>query len=67
MTRHASEGGVRTDADGRVLRENGTLIAGLWAAGEVTGGLHGNNQMGGNGLTDALTFGRLAAEAIARN
>ena len=67
MTRHASEGGVRTDADGRVLREDGTPIAGLWAAGEVTGSLHGNNQMGGNGLTDALTFGRLAAEAIARN
>lgn len=67
MTRHASEGGVRTDADGRGLREDDTPIEGLWAAGEVTGGLHGNNQMGGNGLTDALTFGRLAAEAIARN
>lgn len=64
MTRHATEGGIRIDSEARVLRADGSVINGLWAAGEATGGLHGQNQMGGNGLMDALTFGRLAAESV---
>lgn len=64
MTRHATEGGIRIDPQARVLRKDGSVINGLWAAGEATGGLHGQNQMGGNGLMDALTFGRLAAESV---
>lgn len=62
MTRHATEGGIAVTPAGRVLSVDGSVIPGLWAAGEITGGLHGENQMGGNGLADALTFGRLAAE-----
>lgn len=40
------------------------MIPGLWAAGEATGGLHGENQLGGCGLTDAFVFGHAAAESI---
>lgn len=64
MTRHASQGGIRVDEFGRVLNRDAQAIAGLWAAGETTGGLHGENQMGGNGLSEAFTFGRLVAEKI---
>ena len=40
-------------------------IAGLFAAGEVTGGVHGNFRLGGNGLTDAFVFGRVAGRSAA--
>ena len=40
-------------------------IAGLYAAGEVTGGVHGNFRLGGNGLTDAFVFGRKAGQSVA--
>lgn len=64
MSRHATSGGVATSPFGRVLRKDGGVLEGLWAAGETVGGIHGLNQMGGNGLADAITFGRLAAEDI---
>ena len=44
----------------RVLRADGTAIEGLWAAGEVTGGIHGGNRLGGNAIADIFTFGRIA-------
>ncbi|WP_297609162.1 FAD-dependent oxidoreductase [uncultured Sutterella sp.] len=66
MTRHACQGGIRVDAWSRVLRPDGSVIPGLYAAGEAAGSLHGDNQMGGNGLSDCLTFGRLAGADIAR-
>jgi succinate dehydrogenase/fumarate reductase flavoprotein subunit len=57
---HHTMGGTRIDADGA------TSLPGLFAAGEVTGGLHGANRMGGNALTETLVFGARAGEAAAR-
>ena len=57
---HHTMGGVCVDVDTHVLREDGSKIDGLYAAGEVTGGLHGSNRLGGNAITDCLTNGRIA-------
>lgn len=61
---HTSLGGLVIDTKCRVLRADGTPIPGLFAAGEVTGGVHGLNRIGGNAGTETLVFGRIAgAEA----
>lgn len=57
---HHTMGGLLIDTDTRVLKDDGTPISGLYAAGEVTGGIHGSNRLGGNATADVLTFGRLA-------
>jgi aspartate oxidase len=57
-TLHYQNGGIRIDRDGR------TDTKGLWAAGEVTGGLHGTNRLMGNSLLDITVFGRRAALSI---
>ena len=57
---HTSLGGVVVDAACRVLDAAGRPIPGLFAAGEVTGGLHGRNRLGGNAGTEVLVFGRIA-------
>lgn len=57
-TLHYQNGGVKIDAGGRTDRP------GLWAAGEVTGGLHGTNRLMGNSLLDIIVFGRRAAESV---
>lgn len=57
---HTSLGGVAIDSRCRVLRADGTPIPGLFAAGEVTGGVHGRNRLGGNAGTEALVFGRIS-------
>ena len=54
-TAHYMNGGVRVDADTEV-----TAVLGLFAAGEIAGGLHGANRLGGNSLSDLLVFGRRA-------
>ncbi len=54
-TCHYAMGGVRVDAD-----STATTVAGLFAAGEVAGGMHGSNRLGGNSLSDLLVFGRRA-------
>lgn len=53
-------GGVRISPQARVLTALGKPIPGLWAAGEVTGGVHGVNRLGGCGIPDGLVFGRIA-------
>ena len=63
---HTSLGGVVIDARCRVLRGDGTPIPGLFAAGEVTGGVHGRNRLGGNAGTEVLVFGRIAGESAAQ-
>jgi aspartate oxidase len=63
---HTSLGGVAIDAHCRVLRADGTPIPGLFAAGEVTGGVHGRNRLGGNAGTEVLVFGRIAGESAAQ-
>jgi len=64
-TVHHTMGGVRIDTLCRVYNENGEIISGLYAAGEVTGGIHGTNRLGGNALTDTVVFGRIAGESAA--
>jgi tricarballylate dehydrogenase len=53
-------GGVKTDTHGRVLNEDGEHITGLYAAGEMLGGLFSNNYPGGSGLAAGMVFGRRA-------
>jgi len=59
-TCHYAMGGVRVEAD-----TEATTVAGLYAAGEVAGGMHGSNRLGGNSLSDLLVFGRRAGLAAA--
>ncbi|HBC32160.1 MAG TPA: flavocytochrome c [Clostridiales bacterium] len=60
---HHTMGGLRIDTMARVLDTNGEPIPGLYAGGEVTGGIHGGNRLGGNAVTDTVVFGRLAAQS----
>jgi len=62
---HHTMGGVKIDAEARVIGASGSPIVGLWAAGEVTGGVHGGNRLGGNALADIVTFGRIAGNGAA--
>lgn len=57
---HYTMGGLHTDPQTRVLDANGKPIGGLYAAGEVVGGLHGNNRIGGNSIAETVVFGRQA-------
>ncbi|MCR5842248.1 MAG: flavocytochrome c [Bacteroidales bacterium] len=63
---HHTMGGLRVNPDTQVLKADGSAIPGLYAAGEVTGGLHGANRLGGNGVADIVVNGKLAGEAAAR-
>ena len=61
---HHTMGGVKINTETQVLTAEGTVISGLFAAGEVTGGVHGANRLGGNAVSDFVVFGRIAgAEA----
>ena len=53
-------GGVAIDTHAQVLKTDGSALPGLFAAGEVTGGIHGANRLGGNAVTDIVVFGRIA-------
>ena len=57
---HHTMGGLRINTKAQVLDKSGNPIPGLWAAGEVTGGIHGKNRVGANAIPDALSFGRIA-------
>lgn len=59
---HHTMGGLKIDTTTHVIHTNGQAIAGLYAAGEVAGGLHAGNRLGGNSLTDIFTFGRIAGQ-----
>jgi len=61
---HYTMGGIKMDADGRVLRADGSVIDNLSAAGEVTGGVHGNNRLGGNSLLECAVFGSIVGERL---
>jgi len=63
---HYCMGGLEIDTDSAVLGPDGTAIPGLYAAGEVAGGVHGNNRLGGNSLLDCVVFGRVAAKAACK-
>ena len=61
---HHTMGGLQISTNAQVLDKNGKPIPGLYAAGEVTGGIHGSNRLGGNATADVLTFGRIAAKSV---
>ena len=60
---HHTMGGLTINTNTEVLKEDGTVIPGLFAAGEVTGGVHGANRLGGNAVADFTVFGRIAGKA----
>ena len=62
---HHTMGGVTINSATEVLKKDGTVIPGLFAAGEVTGGVHGANRLGGTAVADFVVFGRIAGESAA--
>jgi fumarate reductase flavoprotein subunit len=60
---HHTMGGLTIDTSTEVLDESGNVIPGLYAAGEVTGGVHGANRLGGNAVADFTVFGRIAGQS----
>lgn len=65
-TVHHTMGGLEINLDTQVLDVNGNVIPNLYAAGEVTGGIHGKNRLGGNALLDIHVFGRIAGNNVAQ-
>lgn len=63
---HHTMAGVKINTQKQVLKEDGQPIKGLYAAGEVTGGLHGGNRIGGNAVADIIIFGRQAGQESAK-
>lgn len=63
---HHTMGGIRIDSEGHALNANGEIIKGLYCAGEVTGGIHGANRLGGNAVVDTVVFGRIAGTSAAK-
>ena len=59
-------GGIKINKLTEALTEAGDAISGLYAAGEVTGGLHGNNRIGGNSIAETVVFGRQAGKQAAK-
>lgn len=57
---HHTMGGVKINTKTEVLTKDGAAIKGLYAAGELTGGIHGQNRIGGNAVADIMVFGRQA-------
>lgn len=64
---HHTMGGLKIDTEARVLNRDGKPVEGLFAAGEVTGGVHGDNRLGGNSVSDIIVFGRIAGRSAVKN
>lgn len=64
-TVHHTMGGVKINTSTQVINTQGDVIPGLFAAGEVTGGIHAGNRLGGNAEADVFTFGRIAGHSAA--
>lgn len=62
---HHTMGGVKINTSSEVLDASGNAIPGLFAAGEVTGGVHGANRLGGNAVADIIVFGQIAGQSAA--
>lgn len=60
---HHCMGGVKINTSAEVIDTDGNAIEGLYACGEVTGGIHGANRLGGNAVADIVVYGRIAAES----
>ncbi|KAF3914996.1 hypothetical protein AA313_de0203496 [Arthrobotrys entomopaga] len=63
---HFTMGGVLINERSEVIDESGGKIENLWAAGEITGGVHGNNRLGGSSLLECVVFGRIAGDQCAK-
>ena len=63
---HYTMGGVKVNTKTEVLNKENQAITGLYAAGEVTGGLHGDNRIGGNSVAEIIIFGRQAGQQAAK-
>ena len=61
---HHTMGGIKVDTARHALDVNGNIVPGLYAAGEVTGGIHGGNRLGGNAIVEIYVSGRTAAQAV---
>lgn len=59
---HHTMGGIEINENAEVINKDGQIIKGLYAAGEVTGGIHGNNRLGSMSIPDTVTFGRIAGK-----
>jgi fumarate reductase flavoprotein subunit len=59
-------GGLKINTETEVMTKDGKPVAGLYAAGEVTGGVHGTNRLGGNSISETITFGRIAGANAAK-
>lgn len=59
---HHTMGGIVINTKAEVLDTNGNVVPGLYAAGEVTGGVHGGNRLGGNAVADICVYGKIAAD-----
>ena len=66
-TIHHTMGGIKINTRAEVIDREGKVIPGLYAAGEVTGGVHGENRLGGNAVADCMVFGRTAGRMAAEN
>lgn len=66
MSVHHTMGGVIINSDTQVIDRRGQVIPHLHAVGEVTGGIHGTNRLGGNAICDIFTFGRLTGIVVAK-
>lgn len=64
---HHTMGGLTIDTNARVLDNNKKPIPGLFAAGEVTGDIHGTNRLGSNAISDITVFGRVAGKNVVNN
>ncbi len=63
---HYTMGGLKINTETQVIAKDGSPIPGFYAAGEVTGGVHGNNRLGGNSISETITFGRIAGANAAK-
>ncbi len=63
---HYTMGGVKFNTEAQVIGKDGKPIPGFFAAGEVTGGVHGANRLGGNSISETITFGRISGASAAR-
>jgi len=63
---HYTMGGLHMNAQSQVLKPDGTPITGLYCAGEVMGGVHGKNRLGGNSLLDCVVYGRVSGKEASK-
>ena len=64
---HYTMGGLAINAESQVVNDRGIPVVGLYAAGEVAGGIHGRNRLGGNSLLDCVVFGRVAGDSVSKH